>query len=804
MNRVMKWLGVGFGALLIGLSLVVVGGYLVLRNTVQPPAGAMEIAGLSASVETVRDEHGIPHIRAQTKADALAALGFAHAQDRFWQMEVLRMSGQGRLSEMFGEATLDIDRFLRTLGFIEQAQSSYQALSEANKHLLGAYTNGVNAFLTRETAAIEPSLPPEFMILGHKPEAWKPAHSLLILKIMSLQLSQNLSREMSRLRLAAQGMSPSEIDDIIPMHRDDTPPPLPDLRKWFDLNEPKEEETAALGAVFDSLQEGGNWASNNWVFAGSRTASGKPLLANDPHLGFTAPSLWYLAHLSWKDGDRTRNVIGATIPAFPSVLLGRNDNVAWGFTNAGADVQDVFIEQVDPNDPTRYRTPDGWAEFESRDETIVVSGGEDEILKVRSTRHGPILPGSYKQLEEILPDNHVAALAWTGLSDKDPSFAMVMALADVDTVEEFRQAVSLSVAPMQSIVVADTDGNIAQMTPAMVPVRKADNSMMGRAPVPGWMATFDWTGLADGTTTIDIENPSSGALGSANSRLPVETQNNFYTFDWDEPFRTDRVANSVLKANAKQTVDDMIAGQMDSYSPVMAQLRDRLVSVLGDEASKDLRNWDGRMEADQHEPLFMTAFHRNLLKAVFEDELGATFDAAHHATGASLLRVLDGKASRNWCNYAITDAEETCEEILRGVYTGTRQQIDGQRKWGDEHIVFNEHRPFSSVWPLSKLFTIERPFSGGNFALLRGKSDFKDEEHPFRAVHGAGYRAVYDFADLDKSIFIQTTGQSGNPFSKHYDDMAGLWAIGKYLPMTTKPEEYEKNALGTWLLQPAQ
>ncbi len=803
MKRVLKWLGVGFGALLVILCVAVLAGYLALRNTVQPHSGTMPLAGLSAPVETIRDQHGIPHIKAETKTDVLAALGFAHAQDRLWQMEVLRMSGQGRLSEMFGKPTIDIDRFLRTLGFMAQAESSYEALGDDHKAELLAYASGVNAFLNRETSSIEPRLPPEFIILGHKPGAWKPQHSLLILKIMSLQLSQNLGREMSRLKLAAQGMSPNEIDDIIPMHRDDNPPPLPDLRKWFDLNKPKEEKTARLEETFDFLQDGGDWASNNWVFDGTRTASGKPLLANDPHLGFTAPSLWYLAHLQWKDGDRERQVIGATIPAFPAVLLGRNDKVAWGFTNAGADVQDVFIEQVNAEDPNRYRTPDGWAAFESRDEQIIVSGGETVVERVRTSRHGPVLPGSYKKLADILPQNHLAALAWTGLEAEDPSFAMATALSETDSVSEFRSVVQGSVAPMQSIVVADVSGDIALMTPAAVPVRKAENLMMGRAPVPGWDATYDWERIADGTSTIDIANPTSGALGSANSRLPVETQGNFYTFDWDEPFRTDRVANAVLNANGKQTVDDMIAGQLDSYSPALVQLRDRLVETLGPEISEKVKSWDGRMDTGLHAPLFMTAFHRNLLKAVFEDELGPAFDAAYHATGASLLRLLDGKASYNWCNVAYTDNEESCDDMLLAAFNQTSSEIKPDRLWGDDHVVFNEHRPFSSVWPLSKLFTIERPVSGGNFALLRGESDFSNEEHPFRAVHGAGYRAIYDFSDLDQSIFIQTTGQSGNPFSKHYDDMADLWAEGKYLPMTTDPADYEANVLGTWRLEPS-
>jgi len=806
MSRLFKWLGVGFGALLILAGFVVLGGYLFLYNTVQSTSGMMQIDGLSAPAETVRDKNGIPHITAESKADALAALGFAHAQDRLWQMEVLRMSGQGRLSEMFGEPTVDIDRFLRALGFMRQVESSYEALSKPHQAELEAYAAGVNAFMTRDTGILEPVLPSEFMIFGHKPEAWQPAHSLLVLKIMSLQLSKNLGREATRLKLAAQGLSPAEIDDILPMHRDDNPPPLPDLRKLLKLKKPKPKEIAALKSSFEFLQEGGHWASNNWVFDGTRTASGKPLLANDPHLGFTAPSLWYLAHLKWEEPDGVeRQVIGATIPAFPAVLLGRTDRIAWGFTNAGADVQDLFIEQIDPDDPARYRTPKGWQAFETREERIVVSGGETIVEQMRSTRHGPVLPETYRNIGDILPDNHVAALAWTGLSAEDPSYAMVSSLAEAQTVADFRQIVSQSVSPMQSIVVADIVGDIALMTPAIVPIRKASDDMMGRAPVPGWLENYGWAGTVTGGQLIDIENPPSGALGTANSRLPVETQDAFYTFDWDEPFRTDRVANNVLTANSKQTIRDMVAGQLDSYSPPLMELRDRLSAVLGDKMPDGLSEWDGRMEADKSEPYFMTAFHKNLLEAVFADELGDNLDATYTASSVTVLRVLDGKSSRDWCDNIGTDTTESCSDLLVAAYEKTASEIgDSNQVWGDVHKVFNEHRPFSSVWPLSKLFTIERPTSGGAYALLRGKNDFADEEHPFRAVHGAGYRAVYDFADLDKSVFIQTTGQSGNPFSSQYDDMADLWAKGQYLQMTTRREDYGRDALGTWRLEPTQ
>lgn len=826
MGRVVKWLGWG----LLGLAVVAVAAVAVIYNaalnTVQPVQGNARIAGLSAAVETVRDAHGIPHIVAETKVDAMAALGFAHAQDRLWQMEVHRMTGQGRLSEMFGDATVDIDRFLRTLGFLPQVEASIKALSSENQALLAAYAEGVNAFLRRETNLLEPSLPPEFLILGHEPEPWQPAHSLLILKIMSLQLSMNMDREMKRLHLAAQGLNPAEIADILPGHRLDTPPPLPDLRKLYELSPPPPEETET--ALVDNrrqplmsarriLDQTGIWASNNWVLSGSRTESGKPLLANDPHLVFGAPSLWYLAHLQWKDGDGSpRNVIGASIPAVPAIVLGRNDHVAWGFTNAGADVQDVFIEQLRDEEGREYRTPDGWAEFDTRDEVIRVKGADDVAFSVRTGRHGPVLPGTYRDLDAILPKQHVAALAWTGMSETDRSFEIVSDLAETNSVGDLRKSFDRSVSPMQVVVAADSDGNIGLFAPAHVPVRPASSTMKGRAPVPGWTGEHDWQGLVPVDQLPAYENPASGALGSANSRIDGIAAEPFLTYDWDETYRQDRVFSAVLGNNKPQTVDDMIAGQTDDHSAAMLDMRDALLNQLdgdGDhaEAVAMLRDWDGQMDAARPEPLIITAFHRNLLEAMFADELGPAFDAVLTASATVPIRVLNGQGARDWCDDGTTGEEESCADTVNAAFDAAIDELEAIHgadmstwTWGAAHTIFNEHRPFSSVWPLSKLFDIERPTSGGNYALRRGKSTFSDKSSPYRATHGAGYRAVYDFADLDRSIFIQTTGQSGNPFSSHYDDFADLWAEGQYIIMTTRPEDYTEGAQGTWQLEPAQ
>lgn len=806
------------GLLLIALFIAAVGTFVLMRS-VQPAAGEAVLAGLAAPVTVVRDRHAIPHIVAQTNADAAAALGFAHAQDRIWQMETLRMTAQGRLSELFGEneAVQNIDIFLRSLGFLEQSRSSLDALKDEDRRILEAYAAGVNRFLTRQTRMLEPSLPPEFLILGHTPEPWEPAHSLLVLKLMSLQLSMNMSREIGRLALAAHGLNSAEIGDVMPAHKTENPPPLPDLREIYRLTPPERTGTEATEfkpQVPVDLATG-IFASNNWVWSGERTETGAPILANDPHLAFTSPGLWYLAHLSWqgKDGQPI-NTIGATIPAVPAVILGRNDRIAWGFTNAGADVQDLFIEQINEDDPSQYLTPDGWAAFETREETIKVKGGEDIVVNMRRTRHGPVLPDTFSKVGDYLADDYAVSLRWTGLNDRDGSFGLLSQIAEAKSVSDFADVVVDTVSPMQAMVVADVDGDIGLFARAHVPLRSPENRLEGRAPAPGWLAEYDWQGLVPPLRLPAVVNPANGALGTANSRFMPTSYREFLTYDWDEAFRHDRVQETMVNTNEKASIALSRKGQLDDYSPALVAFRDLLLAALPSDYDRalirqKLVEWDGRMDMGSETPLLVHETFRQALKGVFEDDLGPVMHVVgDHQPASALLRVVGEGGARDWCDRRDTARHETCDEVmttaLDAALASLEERLDGtidDWSWGAVHQVRNEHRPFSQVWPLSKLFEIRRPISGGSYTLLRAKPNLNAKD-PYQATHGAGYRAVYDLGDWSNSIYIQTTGQSGNPFSPFYDDMADLWAKGDYLPIEAAPSQYEREALGTWMLMP--
>lgn len=821
MKRIFKWGAIGLAGLFAVVLVVGLVVFTLAMRTVQPDSGTMNIAGLGAQVKVTRDTHGIPHIVADTQLDAVMALGFTHAQDRLWQMNFLRMTGQGRLSEILGKnpKVQEIDLLLRSMGFSHQVKKSFEVMKPETRALLEAYASGVNAFLQRDMRIGEPGLPPEFLILGHKPEPWKPEHSLVILKILSLQLSMNMDREVKRLQLAAQGLSSAEIDDVLPYHRDETPRPLPDLRQFFKLTAPVEKTANAAdrkyaGLVHEWSTDLGKWASNNWVLSGTKTQSGKPLLANDPHLSFGAPSLWYLAHLTWTKADGSQhNVIGATIPAVPAVVLGRNDKIAWGFTNAGADVQDVFVEQLNPDDPTQYKTPDGWRSFETRDEIIKVKGDKDITFLRRVSRHGPVLPPSYKDHGTILPDDLVLALQWTGFSEQDRSFEMVNAMSSASSVAEFARVVETTVSPMQAIVVADVKGSIGLFAKAEVPLRSAENAMRGRAPVPGWLAKYDWVGKMQPSVQLGEINPSSGSLGTANSKIIKGNEETFYTYDWDEPFRQDRVLQTMVNTNEKLGPQDMIRGQTDSYSTGMAQVRDTLLSVMDTNPRHSaliarLKSWDGHMDAAKTEPLIMASFFRHALLEILDDDLGPVFDVVHTAPAVALTRILKQGGARDWCDRRNSEILETCGQVLAGAFEKALAELteklgpdQDKWKWGSLHAIQNEHQPFGKVAGLKTLFNIERPVSGGAYSLLRAKMRLNSDQ-PYKAVWGAGYRAVYDFSDLNKSHYIQSTGQSGNLMSSRYRDQVDKWIKGEYLTMTTSPGDYEKDALGVWMLKP--
>jgi len=819
MMRILKGL-IKLILLLTPLVVMAAGAGMLWASRSQAPSdGAMQIAGLGGDVTITRDQNGVPHIKAKTRADVAAGLGFAHAQDRLWQMEVSRMAGQGRLSEMFGSATVDTDIWLRTMGIHEAAAASMGVMDAETKAMLEGYARGVNAWIERNPQVFSSKLPPEYLILGVKPEPWIPVDTLTSIKMMSISLAENLGEEAMRLGFARIGLNDAEVQDLLPYLDADNPPPMPDLTALLGL------ETAPIGANLTIVDGSENFAdidgvlstgaSNNWVISGERTASGLPVLANDPHLGLMAPSVWYLAHLEvTEEFDEPRHLIGPSLPGTPYVLLGRGNDIAWGFTNTATDAQDVFVERVNPANPDQYLTPTGWEAFGRQEEVIKIRGGEDQRFTRRWSRHGPVFPASYKHFDKLLPENTVAALQWVALAHDDTTAMVGPRLYDMRTVEDFQTGFEAFLTPMQSMVVADRSGNIGLVAAGRVPRRDPANRLMGRAPAPGWNAIYDWRGFAPYKDLPRQNNPENGLIATANTKIVGPDYPVHLTFDWEEPYRQERIETLINGANEKHTPATSRQVQADIFSPAFASLKPRMLKALDGKTLSQadqalvarIASWDAQMARDKMEPLLFIAWVRHTMIKTFEDDLGFLFKDWFKVRGKVLERLLDGQTARNWCDVKTTETEESCDQIVMTAFEAaiadlsTRYGEDSSKwRWGQAHYAKGVHRPFGEVSLLKRFFNVEVESGGGPFTLDRGRTQVQDDEDPYANTNAASYRGIFDMADLDHATYIQTTGQSGNVFSGHYSDFAALWADVNSIEI---PATDVADPAGVWSLSP--
>ena len=805
----MKWVLRVVVGLVVVLAVVAGGGYLWLRTSLPEVDGEIVLKGPRDEIKIVRDINAIPHIFAKSSEDAFFALGFVHAQDRLWQMEMNRRIGAGRLSEIFGvvekdpesdaPSLLDTDRFLRTLGVYRQAEKSVANLDAETRAILDAYAAGVNAQI-----AYRDALPPEFIILRHEPEPWKAADSVVWTKMMAWDLGANWRSELMRLRLAKQ-LGTERMRELYPPYPGETQPALPDFAALYNQLDLRRFAAASP----KPLPRG--TGSNNWVLNGSRTAHGQPLLANDPHLGLAAPAIWYFAHLNAPD----MNVIGATLPGVPAVVLGRNDRVAWGFTNTGPDVQDLFIEQIDPADPNRYRTPDGWANFEIVTETIRIKGADPVDVKVRISRHGPIITDSMQGTEGYLDKGFGLAFAWTALLPDDKTPAAIAAMTKVKSGRDFVEAMRTYHAPQQNMVYADVDGNIGLIAPARIPVRKPENLVRGRMPVPGWEAVYDWDGFLPYEELPQRFNPGSGAIWTANHKIVPDDYRHFLTYDWTPPYRARRIGE-LLDASPAHSVASFQRMQGDVRSTMARDFLPLMLKVEPVTASarrvhQMLTDWDGTMDRNLAEPLIFNAWYRELIRMVLEDDLGP--DLFEDFWGMRPLVMYDILTNPNgqarWCDDIHTQPAEPCNVMLLLSLDKALADLEARYgtdrakwRWGDAHIAHSDHRPFTGQPVLGDLFDIKVPSDGDTFTVNVGRNSIEDDAAPFTNVHAASLRAIYDFENLNRSLFIHSTGQSGNPLSDYYRNFAVPWSNLEYLPMTTDPADFQAGAIGTLTLSP--
>jgi penicillin amidase len=772
------------GLLCLVLVVSAAGFYAYLRQSLPATRGETALAGPRAQIEVLRDRHGVPHIYAASLEDAHFALGLVHAQDRLWQMEMNRRIGSGRLAEILGPKALEADRFMRTLGLRRVSEANLANYDAETRRFLDAYAAGVNAYLAQR-----PVLPPEFWLLGVTPEPWTAVDSIVWTKVMAWDLSGNWRSELLRMRLSST-LSTERIQEFLPPYPGDSPPRLPDLRALYSTLEKKPGQTPAFSLGPDPGSSSGSdpdaglvSGSNSWAVSGERSASGKPLLAADPHLALSAPPVWYFAHLHAPGID----AIGGTLPGVPGILIGRNDRVAWGLTTTGADVQDLYLEPLD-------------AAFSTHEEIIKVKGAPDERIAVRRSRHGPVISDVSRLALDSAPRGYAVALAWTALAEDDATLQAALRLSRSRDWNEFLAAVRLLHAPVQTASYADAAGNIGFAVAGRIPVRKPANDLYGLTPAPGWDARYQWSGYIAFDDLPRALNPPGGAVVLANHKTTPPNYRHHITYEWQPPYRARRI-EQLLSRKEKHDMAGFKAIQSDVVSLAARELLPRFLSAY---PHKELQAWDGTMAAESAEPLVMAAWWREFARALYADELGEAFRASWSARAVFLENVLAGHP--HWCDDVRTSFPETCTELLASSFEKAMQDLKVRYgedlRWGEAHAARHRHRPFSGQPWLAKLFDIRVPTGGDAYTVNAGASDFNDRAEPYANRHAASLRAISDLGDPQASVFIHSGGQSGNPLSPHYRDFAQAWARGEYVPMVTERRRLEADGVQRLVLTP--
>jgi penicillin G amidase len=745
----------GFVLLLIG---AVVSG--LLWFTLPPRSQQARIPGLSGPVDIGFDADGIPRIRAASATDAAAALGFVHARDRMFQMDLMRRAASGRLSEIAGPVTLGFDRTMRTLGLRRRAVADYAALDDDTKAVLEAYARGVNAWI----AARGRFSAPEFLVLG-APERWQPMDSLLWGKTMGLWLSLNWRTELSRFSL--EGSVPQQkIDEL-------WPPAVSAGRPEAAL-EPYVAAARALAEVLPNFPDPftlPHTASNEWAVDGSHSATGAPLLAGDPHLAFGFPSIWYLARIETPQGV----LAGATAPGVPFMVLGHNGQIAWTFTTTGADVQDVFIET--PVGDDKYQTPDGPQPFIVHDERIKVRGERDQVIHVRETRHGPVVSDLAPRRGALL------AVSMANLAPGDTAAAGLFALNRAQDVEEAGKAAAMITSPVQNLLVADSK-HIALYVTGRVPIRRAGD---GSAPVPG-DGSHDWIGWASGDELPHYVDPPSGRLVNANDRIAPPEFPVFLGRDWFGAWRADRI-RALLSASDKHTADDFARMQVDVQSDFARQILPKLLSVPVPEetalrAQTLLRDWNGDMSIDAPQPLIFNAWIQRFYDLMLRK---GGVDRSEGGPLAEFVGFVLSPAGASWCSGDCAgDLHAALLEAVQALSVRFGSEPAAWR-WGAAHPAVFAHPMLRGMPVLGPLTTYSIPSPGDDTTVDRGGPAYGS----FTSVHGAEYRGVYDLADLDRSLFVMAPGQSGNPLSRHAADFLERWRDGKTILLGPTAETTE-------------
>lgn len=796
----------------------VIGVYYLASRSLPDYDKTITLTGADDIIDIVRDTANVPHIFAHSDEDVYFGLGYAHAQDRLWQMSTLRRTVQGRLSEVFGKDTAETDILLRRLDLYGLAKSSVAAQDPRSLSMLEAYARGVNARITEINENALGRGAPEMFLFDAPFSPWQPADSLAILKLMALQLSGSLASEVLRAQTSLHIPYPDRIDDLLPNSPGSAIIDLPQYASLFKGTAFQFAQNAPFSPLSPVQPYDLSGASNAFAAAPSRSAAGGTILANDPHLGLTAPSIWYLAHLELISGG----VIGGSIPGVPAIMVGRSDNLGWGLTSSYLDDQDVVMEEINPENPDQYRVESGWQNFETRPSIITIKDSEPITITLRWTRNGPVLPTTQFDLASVTPVGHVPALQWTALEPHDPSFSSALGLMSAKTVEEAISAFKYYVSPPQNLTLVDKN-KIAMKSIGVFPIRDPNHQTQGRMPALGAVPENRWQGVKAYSDTPEVIDPIGGILGNTNNKIVDAPFPDHMSHTWGDSQRIRRWER-LMQDRQVHTRESFIEAQLDTVSFTAQSLLPLIGANLwftGEAAPKGtierqrqdalklLASWNGEMNEHLPEPLIYMAWMRAIQDRLIRDELGPIADKFTKIEPLFIEKVfrnIDG--SGLWCDVLQSAPIETCEQIARlalddaMIWLGENFDRDPNAlRWGDAHQATHDHPVLGRVPVINYFVNIRQHTSGGDNTLMRGRTIGKGP-NPYLNVHAATYRGVYDFSDPNSSVFISSTGQSGHFLSRHYDDLGQLWRRGEYIQMSLDPNLARGAATGITTILP--
>lgn len=752
--------------------------------------------GLSQPVDIHWDEFGVPHIFAETEQDLYYALGYVHAQDRLWQMTLSQIMAEGRFAEFFGneEELINLDKYQRTLGFWKTAEQLVDTLNQKERQVLNAYSNGVNAFVDGN----KNRLPVEFSLADMEPLQWTPVRSLAVSRLMGWELNMSWWSEVTYQYLK-ENLSPQQFDQLQLRFPDDAPTTLDDEEslKYSAALMPMLKQEMQKRSLLET--EGTHVGSNAWVVDGTKTETGYPLLAGDPHLGLDMPGKWYEVHLNLNG----KNVSGATLAGVPAVIIGQNDHMAWSFTSIMSDDTDFFLEQIDPNDRGRYIVDSldngeaAYQSFEKVREIIKVKDGDDQSFEIRYTKHGPVISDIYPVPE--LTSDKLISVRWTGYEITN-ELRTLYRINWAENFQEFKDALPTFGVPGLNFMYGDVEGNIAMYSVAKLPVRTGDPITL-RA---GWNPENDWQGFIPHEQMPRVINPESGWIANANNKLTTDNYPYYIATFWEPPSRIERI-EQILTQSEPLDVETFQELQNDSYSHFAAKLTPKILEIIQNQEAYNfdlsisyLENWNYEYNLNSTAASIFDVFFLNFTRNTLQDDFGevAYSNFIHHEnipvrTMTSLINT-----ESPLFDDIKTDSIETKEDmVIQSMQDAILFLSDSlgsepyEWRWEQLHTITFDPPLFAQAAkdpdaPAILKMVVKNVLSKGPFEVESHGMSVNNGQYrwdqPFDMILGPSIRRISDLSDMRKSLSVLPTGQSGNPLSDYFGDQTDRWLNGAY------------------------